>query len=176
MSSARSVAKELVRLSLSGPRPDPLTPFRLQVLLSYAQAWSLALRGSEVFPDDIRDKPEGPEVPAIVVALLDCPEIVCSRAFDEDPRVDDEDEAVFLGHLWAAFGRLSPSGLDDAIREGRSNGGLVELSRVPAALEAYRRVREEREKEAEQALRSVPPPSLAFWEGARSTTPSVGKP
>jgi len=32
MSSARSVAKELIRLSMSGPVPDPLTYLRLQSL------------------------------------------------------------------------------------------------------------------------------------------------
>lgn len=113
MSSARSVAKELVRLSLSGPVPDPLTPYRLQALLYYAQAWSLVLRDSELFPDDIQGTADGPSVPAVAAAIEECPEsrLVCSRTFDQDPRVDAEDETVFLEHLWMAYGYFSPSGL-----------------------------------------------------------------
>ena len=48
-----SVAKELVRLSFAGDEKDPLTNLRLQKLLYYAQAWSLVLRESELFPEEI---------------------------------------------------------------------------------------------------------------------------
>src|SRR4051812_2400511 len=105
MSSARSVAKELVRLSLGGPVPDPLTTYRLQALLYYAQAWSLVLRDSEIFPDDIHGGADGPGVPAVAEADATASpgsRLVCSHAFDQDPRLDDDDEVVFLGHLWAA--------------------------------------------------------------------------
>ena len=62
MSSARSVAKELVRCSLSEQVPDPLTYSRLQALLYYAQGWSLVLRNSEFFPEEIVYTPDGPAV------------------------------------------------------------------------------------------------------------------
>jgi uncharacterized phage-associated protein len=197
VSSARSAAKELVRLSLAGPLPDPLTPYRLQALLYYAQAWSLVLRDSEIFPDEILGAAEGPSVPAVAAAATTHPEgrHVCSRAFAEDPPLDDEDEASFLGHLWAAYCYLSPSGLFASIQgeppflkakkestlHGRGQVGTDDLREsfarrpgLPAPLDAYRRARQEREKEAELAiLTSAPLDVNAIWKGSRSVTPSA---
>ena len=53
MSQLLAVAKLLVELSLSGDEKDPVTNLRLQKLLYYSQAWSLVIRGSELFSDDI---------------------------------------------------------------------------------------------------------------------------
>jgi uncharacterized phage-associated protein len=197
MSSARSVAKELVRLSLTGQLPDPLTPYRLQALLYYAQAWSLLLRDSELFPDEILGAAEGPSVPAVAASTTAHPEAkhLCSQAFAEDPPLDDEDEAFFLGHLWAAYAYLSPSGLFASIEgeppflkakqestlHGKGLVGTNELREsfsrrpgIPAALDAYRRARQEREKEAELAILTSPPLDVsAIWKGSRSVTPSA---
>src|SRR5262245_38740642 len=117
MSSANSVAKELVRISQSGPLPDLPTPYRLQCLLYYAQAWSLVLRDSELFPDDITALDEGPAVPGVLGTLGDAPPWLPIRpdSFEQEPDLD-EDEVVFLRHLWAAYGFLSPSGLFAAIQ------------------------------------------------------------
>src|SRR5947209_10944283 len=60
-----SVAKELVRLSFAGDEKDPLTNLRLQKLLYYAQAWSLVLRESELFPEEIEAWRWGPVVPVV---------------------------------------------------------------------------------------------------------------
>src|SRR5690348_4499790 len=65
VSQVFSVAKELVRLSLSGDEKDPLTNLRLHKLLYYAQAWSLVLRESELFSDDLQAWRCGPVVPAV---------------------------------------------------------------------------------------------------------------
>lgn len=197
MSSARSVAKELVRLSLGGQVSDPLTPYRLQALLYYAQAWSLVLRDSELFPDEITAVADGPSVPAVAASVAERPEarLVCSRAFDQDPCLDDEDEAVFLHHLWAAYGYLSASGLFASIqgeppflkakKEGTMyGGGLVGMNELresfarrpdmPAALGEYRRLRQEKEREAELAVLSSPPLDVGtIWKGCRSVTPSA---
>ncbi len=54
MSHLFSLAKELVKLSLAGEEGDPLTHFRLQKLLYYAQAWSVVLRETELFQEEIR--------------------------------------------------------------------------------------------------------------------------
>jgi len=198
MSSARSVAKELVRLSLGGPVPDPLTPYRLQALLYYAQAWSLVLRDSELFPDDVQATADGPSVPSVAAAIEERSESrpVCSRTFDQDPSLDAEDETVFLGRLWMAYGYLSPSGLLAAIQseppflkakmEGTTHGsGLVATNDlresfarrpgIPAALDEYRRARQEREKDAELAILSSPPLDVAFWNATRSVTPTASK-
>jgi len=199
MSSAKSVAKVLVRLSLSGPLPDLLTSFRLHGLVYYAQAWSLALRDSELFPDNIEALDEGPVVPAILPARDEGPAllIISPGSFHEEPDLDDEDEALFLNHLWAAYGHLSPSGLYASIqkeppflkakreREMRGIGliGTTDLREsfsrrpdIPPALVEYRRLRQEREKEAELAIRSSPPLDVgAIWKSCRSVTPSAGK-
>jgi uncharacterized phage-associated protein len=194
MSSARSVAKELVRLSLTGPLPDPLTPYRLQALLYYAQAWSLLLRDSELFPDDILSAAGGPSVPAVAASITAHPDArhVCSGAFAEDPPLE-EDEALFLGHLWAAYAYLSPSGLFASIQgeppflkakqestlHGKGLVGTNELREsfsrrpgIPAELDAYRCARQEMEKEAELAILTSPPLDVsAIWKGSRSVTP-----
>jgi uncharacterized phage-associated protein len=198
VSSAKSVAKELVRLSLTGSLPDPLTPYRLQALLYYAQAWSLVLRDSEIFPDEILGTSEGPCVPAVAASAESHPEaeLVCPRAFEEDPRLDDEDEAVFLGHLWAAYCYLSPSGLfaliegeapflkakQEGTLHGRGQVGMNDLREsfarrpgLPAALDAYRRARQEKEKEAEVAILTSPPLDMsAIWKGSQDVTPPAG--
>src|SRR5690242_6602177 len=98
MSSAKSVAKELVRLSMSGSVPDPLTDYRLQCLLYYAQAWSLVLRGSELFPDEMVCLGNSP----VVLGVFDTRDagqtwqIVRPESFCQEPNLDAEDEAVFL--------------------------------------------------------------------------------
>jgi uncharacterized phage-associated protein len=198
MSSAKSVAKELVRLSLTGALPDPLSAYRVQGLIYYAQAWSLVLRDSELFPDDIQAAQEGP----VVAALLAAEEgpawqPLGPESFAEAPGLDDEDEALFLRHLWAAYGYLSPSGLYASMqgeppflaakRERQMRGtGVTAMNELresfsqradmPAALATYRRLRHEREKEAERAILNSPPLDVeAIWKGCRSVTPSAGK-
>src|SRR5262245_23157298 len=118
MSSARSAARELVRISASGPLPDPLTYYRLQCLLYFAQAWSLVLRDSELFPDDIKALDEGPSVPAILDEQAAGPawSVVEQHAFEREPGLDDEDEGLFLRHLWLAYAHLSASGLFASIQ------------------------------------------------------------
>src|SRR5205823_14692025 len=71
MFRALSVAKELIRLSFAGDEKDPLTNLRLQKLLYYAQAWSLVLRESELFPEEIEAWRWGPVVPAVYNKLPD---------------------------------------------------------------------------------------------------------
>jgi uncharacterized phage-associated protein len=199
MSSAKAVAKELVRLSLEGSLPDLLTSYRLHCLLYYAEAWSLVLRDSELFPDDISALDEGPSVPAILAARNEGPawQLLEPDCFAEEPALDDEDEAVFLRHLWMAYSYLSPSGLFASIQEepaflkakmerGRHGIGLIGMNElresfsrragIPAALESYRRLRQQREKEAELAILSSPPLDVeTIWKESRSVTPSAGK-
>ena len=199
MSSARSVAKELVRLAMHEQVPDPLTDYRLQSLLYYAQAWSLVLRNSELFPEEIVCLVEGPSVPEIRNergTVTGC-KVIRPDSFSQEPGLDDEDETVFLSHLWAAYRYLSPSGLFSSIQEetpflkakqeGEKGGkGLLVMndleesfrrrSGMPASLDAYRRMREEREKNAELAILSSPPLDKgAIWKDCPSRTPSASK-
>jgi len=196
MPSAKSVAKELVRLSLDGPLPDPPTPYRLHCLLYYAQAWSLVLRDSELFPEEIEAGDAGP----VVEAIADNGpvwQVLGPGPFDQEPNLDAEDKALFLRRLWMAASVLSPSGLFtgvhgeapflEAKRERNLCGkGLIDMedigesfSRrpgVPAPLNASRELRREREKEAELAVLARPPLGAeAICKGCRSVTPSAGK-
>jgi uncharacterized phage-associated protein len=199
MSSAKSVAKELIRLSLQGPMPDPLTYYRLNALACYAQAWSLFLRDSELFPDEMVSLDEGPVIPALLHVMNGNPlwQIADPVCFNEDPGLDDSDEALFLSYLWGAYGYLSPSGLWGSIqsdpsflkaKQERENGGkgligMNDLSEsfsrrsgLPAPLDQYRQLREKREKEAEQAILSSPPlDRVAIWKDCPSHTPSATK-
>src|SRR3954451_25287990 len=109
MSSARSVARDLVRLSLSGPVPDPLTFYRLHCLLYFAQAWSLVLRDSELFPDDICAADEGPAVPDLLALQGDAPvwHVIQIKTFEREPDLDQEDDREFLGNLWISYAGFS---------------------------------------------------------------------
>ena len=66
MATANDVATYLTHLAQhSGEEPDPLTHLRLQKLLYYVQGWSLALRGTPMFPDRIEAWANGPVVPTL---------------------------------------------------------------------------------------------------------------
>jgi uncharacterized phage-associated protein len=108
VSQAISVAKELVRLSFSGFEADPLTNLRLQKLLYYAQAWSLLLRGSELFPEDLQAWQHGPVVPDVYRALPDGQgaKLIDVNAFAGVPELQEE-EAEFVRCVWEAYNGFS---------------------------------------------------------------------
>lgn len=197
MSSARSVARELVRLSGSGALPDPLTHYRLRCLLYYAQGWSLALRDSELFPDDLDALVDGPAVPA-VRAVQDEPhtwQVIQPDTFEREPDLDQEDEGQFLRALWDAYGKLSTTGFYTLIHQEplflharleREAGGacLIDVGELqksfacrpdlPGPLCSYQHARQQREREAALAIQNSPPLDVdAIWKGCRSVTPTV---
>ena len=197
MSSAKAVAKELVRLSLRGSVPDPLTPYRLQCLLYYAQAWSRLLRKSDLFPDEIKCLRQAPEVVSVADALGHHWQLIDPTTFEHEPPLDDEDEALFLASLWSAYNQYSPSGLlalmqrepvllltqkqiDMGARPIADPNLMYEAySRLPGwppPLHEYNRMQQEREREAEIAILSSPPLDIdAIWKQAKSRTPSATK-
>lgn len=97
MSQLFSSAKALVKLSLAGEEPDPLTHFRSQKLLYYAQAWSVVLRDTELFQEEICAWQNGPVVNEVYRSLSDgkCAACVPNDAFASAPDLDPED-AAFL--------------------------------------------------------------------------------
>jgi uncharacterized phage-associated protein len=108
VSQALSVAKEFVRLSYAGDEPDPLTHLRLQKLLYYAQAWSLVVRQSELFPEDVQAWRDGPVVPVVYHALPDgegANAIPANHLADApDPTPED---AEFVRRVWQAYNPYS---------------------------------------------------------------------
>lgn len=63
MASAYEVAQHLIRLAEFEEEPDYLTHLRLQKLLYYVQAWSMAMRSRPMFPERIEAWGHGPVVP-----------------------------------------------------------------------------------------------------------------
>ncbi len=104
MSLVLSVAKELVKLSLAGDEQDPLTNLRLQKLLYYAQAWSLIIRESELFPEEIEAWRWGPVVPAVYRRLSDGQGAnhVCTDQFAQAHDLAPE-HAEFVRNVWEAY-------------------------------------------------------------------------
>ena len=194
MSQVFSLAKELVKLSLQGDESDPLTHFRLQKLLYYAQAWSLVLRETELFQEEICAWKNGPVVEEVYRKLPDgrCAACVPEDAFDSAPDLDPED-AAFLKSFWETYSGYSASRLyrmthsetpwlkSRKDRPTQNAPIAVEdieeyFSRqtVPASLAAYRHELRKREEEAEMKLRKIPPIDVGrFKAAATSFTPAA---
>ncbi len=195
MSSAKSVAKELVRLSLRGQVADPLTPYRLQCLLYFAQAWSRLIRRCDLFPEEIKCWQQAPVVVSVADALGHDEEPIERTTFENEPALDDDDDALFLSHLWEAYNQYSPSGMLALVQREApilltqkqvETGGTAfihpnlmyeayaSLHDWPPALHQYNQIRQERESEAERAILGSPPLDVdAIWKSAKSRTPSA---
>jgi len=189
-----SLAKELVRLSLAGEEPDPLTHFRLQKLLYYAQAWSVVLRDTELFQEEICAWENGPVVNEVYRSLPDgrCAACVPNDAFASAPDLDPED-AAFLKSFWEAYSEYSASQLYRMTHSempwqkawnDRPNANApipfedieqyFSRQTVPAPLAAYGHDLRKREEEAERKLRHIPPIDLdRFRASATSFTPAA---
>jgi len=186
---ALSVAKEFVRLSLSGEEADPLSRLRLEKLLYYAQAWSLVIRQSELFADDVEAWRLGPVVPAVNDLLPDVS--ICDDEFSDAPDLGG-DEADFVGPVWDAYKRHSATRLAEmtseespwrdawANGEGKEPISVIELEEyfakqeMPAPLAAYAHERRRREEEAIRILADVPPLDVGrLTSASKSFTPSV---
>ena len=180
MSQVLSLAKELVKLSLSGNERDPLTNLRLQKLLYYAQAWSLVIRESELFSEEIEAWRYGPVVPKVYHALPDCrrANTIPADSFADAPNLEAE-EAEFVKSVWEAYDQYSARALSrmthaetpwkkawgDRPIDGHGSepiriDDLEEFfgkQSVPAPLAAYAHELRRREEEAKQKLREIAP-------------------
>lgn len=197
MSVVFSVAKELVKLSLSGDEKDPLTNLRLQKLLYYAQAWSLILRESELFSDDLQAWRWGPVVPAVYRKLPD--EMAANHigpdAFADAPDLQG-DEAEFVKRVWEAYNQYSALQLlkmaheelpwrnawGDRPADGSGDDPIsiddldsfFGKQTVPAALAEYSHRRRRKEEEAERQLAGLAPLDAGgLKNAATSFTPAA---
>jgi uncharacterized phage-associated protein len=194
-----SVAKELVRLSFAGDEKDPLTDLRLQKLLYYAQAWSLIIRASELFPEEIQAWCWGPVVPVVYRALLDGQGAsqVSPAAFEDAPDLPSED-AEFVRSVWEAYNQYSALKLSRMTHEetpwlrawgnrpadgtGTGNGPIqVEdiedyfgKQAVPAPLAAYSHELRKKEAAAARRLAAMPPLDVGrLTSSSTSFTPAA---
>jgi uncharacterized phage-associated protein len=191
------VAKEFVKLALSGDEEDPLTNLRLQKLLYCAQAWSLILRDSELFADELQAWQHGPVVPTIYHQPPDGhgSNLLRLEAFADVPDLQG-DEAEFVKRVWEAYNLYSALQLCKMTRQempwrktwgdrpahatGQDTISIGDLEDffgkqpVPASLAAYREERRQKEEEAERQLAVLPPLDPARLTAAsRSFTPGA---
>ena len=185
MPSALSVAKELTKLSLEGEEPDPLTNMRLQKLLYYAQAWSMIVRGSDLFPESLEAWKLGPVVPAV---YRHCKEhesetksekyrLLSLTDFDGIPDVTTPVDE-FLANLWEAYkgysasalyqkthketpwvvarGCLPPGTSSDAPIDPEVMGDYFNNETMPEAIAAFWQCCQVQELEAKRQLESMP--------------------
>jgi len=197
VSQVFSLAKELVKLSLAGDESDPLTHFRLQKLLYYAQAWSLVIRETELFPEEIRAWKNGPVVEEVYHGLPDgrCAACVSPDAFAKAPDLEPED-AAFVEKFWEVYSQYSASQLYRMTRSEtpwqKARGSLSPSANgnelipvdaldeyfgkqeMPAPLAEYCHDLRRREEQAEMKLREIPPIDVdRFKAGANSFTPAA---
>jgi uncharacterized phage-associated protein len=175
------VARELVRLSLAGEEKDPLTNLRLQKLLYYAQAWSLVLRKSELFPEEIEAWCWGPVLPEVYRALPNDQGAspILPTMFADAPELPQED-AELVRSVWEAYDQYSARQLSRMTHmetpwvkawgnrptDGTGFGtNPIEVDAledyfgkqaVPASLAAYSYELRKREEEAESKLAEFP--------------------
>ncbi len=200
MSRAMSVAKEFVRLGLEDKRNDPLIHRRLQKLLYYAQAWSLVVRQSEMFPETVEAWRDGPVIKDVYEAM---PEEAHENRqlelgmFKGDYALDAE-ESKFVRSVWTAYKHLSANGLADRTHEedpwkdargdldedAHSNAVIsVEAiaayfthQNMPGAITSFGADLQQAEEEACQRLTEMPPLDITRLRAkARIVTPEAAE-
>jgi uncharacterized phage-associated protein len=197
VSQVLSVGKELVKLSLSGDERDPLTNLRLQKLLYYAQAWSLVIRESELFSDELEAWRHGPVVATVYQKLPDRQrgDPMPADAFAHAPDLPGQ-EAEFVRSVWEAYNQYSALQLSRMTHQempwrkawgdrppdatGNAPISVIDLEdffatqTMPAPLAAYGHVLRKREEEAERKLAELAPLDVGrLTAAAKSVTRSA---
>jgi uncharacterized phage-associated protein len=146
MADAYEVARYLVRLAAFDDEPDFLTNLRLQKLLYYAQAWSLAMRGKPLFDDRIEAWARGPVVPRVFDRFADLghrpilpDDVEAERAIELE-----QEDLDFVASVWKSYKAFSPDRLremtqeEDPWRNARRNLGPIDGSQEEITCEAMR--------------------------------------
>jgi uncharacterized phage-associated protein len=167
-------------------------------MVYYAQAWSVVLRETELFPEEIRAWRHGPVVEEVYQALPSgrCAACVPPDTFANAPDLGAED-ALFGKSLWEAYNQSSASQLYRMThaempwrktwgdRPANMNGNdpipteyleeYFSKQPVPGPLAAYFHDLRKREEEAEKKLLQIPPLDInRLKAGATSFTPAAG--
>lgn len=89
---------------------DSITPLKVQKLIYYAQAWSLALRGEELFTEDMQAWAHGPVAPTVYQEFKD---FVWNSLPppDESPEISDEVDE-HLQSILHAYGTIGAKQLE----------------------------------------------------------------
>jgi uncharacterized phage-associated protein len=89
--------------------PDYLSPMRLQKLLYYAQAWSLANRGRPLFHEKIEAWTHGPVVRSVYARFADYGDNTIAPS-GQPPTLSPEDQD-FVRSVWEAYKGFSATAL-----------------------------------------------------------------
>ena len=90
---------------------DSITHLKLQKLVYYAQAWSLALRGEPLFAEDFKAWAHGPVASSIYMAYRD--HGWSALPVPDDVPEFDEDTEEFLSEILEVYGEYSAKALED---------------------------------------------------------------
>lgn len=178
MSKAMAVANELVRLSYAGEEPDPLTNLRLQKLLYFAQGWSIALRNSALFGDDLQAWKHGPVAPNVYHSCKESGAAVFTPDVFSGADPLTADEVAFLKAFWEEYRKHAVGLLVDMSHsespwlnarnglpaDAHSNevisaddmDACFSGKQMPAPLHAYQSARQREEVEAARWLVALP--------------------
>ncbi|WP_440312374.1 Panacea domain-containing protein [Leucobacter chromiireducens] len=132
---------------------------KLQKLLYYSKAWSLALRGSELFPDDIQAWKHGPVVASLYAYHRGAIVMENSIPGGNEKRLSHRDRD-FVNHVIDAYGDMSGWALRNRThqedpwisawrdsKQGSIKGVIIDVdsmrsfysdASVPASLEVYK--------------------------------------
>jgi len=89
---------------------QPMTNMRLQKLLYYAQAWSLALAGEPLFGEDIEAWEHGPVVRSVYMRFKQHGSHRLSTEYAQSPQLTPAQRSV-LDAVWASYGDVGAARL-----------------------------------------------------------------
>lgn len=111
MHTASEIAKWIIA-STDHESGDTISPLKLQKLLYYCQAWTLALLDRELFPEDFKAWAHGPVVPAVYHEYKQYRwEAIPREAGAGAPKLDPETEDI-LGQVMEIYGQLGAKRLE----------------------------------------------------------------
>jgi len=131
--SSQDVANALLRLAEAEEEPDPLTHLRLQKLMYYVQAWSLANRGKPAFFGRIEAWAHGPVVRELysLLARFGSAPVPFDALAQASPLINED--LAFVASVWEAYKGFTAFALrnmthnEDTWRDARGNVGPADL-------------------------------------------------
>lgn len=123
MSSALAAAKCVVELYFRDEDPNKhyATNLDVQKMLYFCQAWSLALRGQNLFPEAIEGWQHGPVVPVVYTALKPFGERGIEPALIKRKAAGlAEEDRKLIEAVWSHYRRFGPFKLSDMTHDDAS--------------------------------------------------------
>lgn len=98
---------------------DAISPMKLQKLLYYAQGFSLAIFGRELFPEDFEAWTYGPVIPSVYNRFKPCGDGAIPKVDLESFDAYTPEEKKLLNDVYTAFGQYSAWALSDMTHDTR---------------------------------------------------------